>query len=219
MDILDRLEFVEAAKCWVLKHDNGITPYVKERGRLNWDDAYNALVCWREVNAGDLCVDIGAYIGDTCVPMLERGARVVAVECQPDAFECLTRNLPCVEAYRCAIGEGEEVALHGGVGGNTGGRCIQKGSGTTTVSADSIIAGRSPKLVKIDVEGYECHVLRSMRLTLDRCRPIILIERNDPAICAQGGSWDEALSLLPWYRLEEWQHTGAELWDYIAWPR
>lgn len=38
--------------------------------------------------------------------------------------------------------------------------------------------GLSPTFVKIDVQGFEGKVLRGMRETIERCRPLLYIERN-----------------------------------------
>ena len=44
------------------------------------------------------------------------------------------------------------------------------------VSLDVALAGRSPQLVKIDVEGFEDAVLRGMGEVVERCRPVIFVE-------------------------------------------
>lgn len=214
----ERIEFIAGAWCWVLKHDTGITPHVKSKGRLDWDDEMNSLPCWLSVGPGDWCLDIGAYIGDSAVPMLKRGASVIAAECQPDAFECLTRNVPCVEAHRVACGHGESYSLRHQVGGNTGARALERGSDHVTVTVDSLVADRRIKLAKIDVEGFECNVLRGMAETISKSRPIVVIERNDSGLREQGGSFDEMRQLLPGYEWTEWRHSESELWDYVATP-
>lgn len=44
------------------------------------------------------------------------------------------------------------------------------------VTFDSL--GLRPDAIKIDVEGYELHVLEGMRQTLAACRPMLMIESN-----------------------------------------
>jgi FkbM family methyltransferase len=217
-EIEGRLEYVEPAKCWVLKHDTGTTPHVKSFGRLDWDAPYRALKCWDRLKHGDLCVDVGAYIGDSCVPMVERGASVIAVECQEDAYECLKRNLPCVEAFLRACGASDELTgVHGGVGGNTGARPLVQGDSMRTVRLDDLVGDRAVKLLKIDVEGYERHVLDGAKAIMAQ-RPIVVVERNEEAMRLFGTTWQDIVDRLPGYRIEEWQHTEAWLWDYVAWP-
>ena len=45
------------------------------------------------VGPGDVVLDIGANVGEFTLGVLERGARVVAVEGDPMVFRCLTENL------------------------------------------------------------------------------------------------------------------------------
>jgi FkbM family methyltransferase len=213
----ERIEYVDGAKCWVLTNDTGITPYVKKLETLGWDYKYNNLECWEHVKPGDLCVDVGAYIGDSCVIMLARGAEVVAIEGQADAAECLRRNFPNIEVHEVACGNGELVGLHGGAGGNMGARGIVPGDSLTTVRLDDIVGDRQVKVLKVDVEGYEAFVLRGAPKILAQ-RPIVVIERNDSALELYGSTWDEITALLPGYRFEVWQHTELRLWDYVAWP-
>ena len=214
----DRLEYVESANCWVLRNDSGITPYVKKINNIGWDLKYNNLACWKHVKPGDLCVDVGAYIGDSCAIMVALGAQVVAIEGQQDAAECLHRTFPGVELHRVACGNGEAVGLHGGTGGNMGARGVVSGDELRTVRLDDIVGDRQVKLLKVDVEGYEVFVLRGAPKVLAQ-RPIIVIERNDPALATYGTTWDDVLALLPNYRFETWQHTEARMWDYVAWPK
>jgi FkbM family methyltransferase len=216
-DMGNRLEYIESAKCWGLRNDNAITELVRNANKLDWDEPYNNLKCWGMLVPGDLCVDVGAYIGDSCVPMVREGARVVAIECQPDAFECLKRNIASAETHLATCGCGELVGLHGGEAGNMGARCVVPGNNVSTVPLDSIVGHRKVRLLKIDVEGYEAQVLRGASEVLSH-RPIVIIERNDDALENHGSTWDEVLSLLPGYRFEEWGHTEDRLWDYVAWP-
>jgi hypothetical protein len=41
---------------------------------------------------------------------------------------------------------------------------------------DEVIGERSPRLIKIDVEGFEGHVLKGLTGTLERAKPIICME-------------------------------------------
>ena len=53
-----------------------------------------------------------------------------------------------------------------------------------------------PDVMKVDVEGYETHVLKGARETLSRCRPLILLEIHPELIRALGHSVVDILSML-----------------------
>jgi hypothetical protein len=55
-----------------------------------------------------------------------------------------------------------------------------KGKGDIpAVPADRVIDDRTPGMIKIDVEGMEMQVLRSLKKTIARCAPRIFIEVDD----------------------------------------
>lgn len=60
----------------------------------------------------------------------------------------------------------------------------------------------SVDLIKIDVEGFELHVLAGLRETLRRHRPVVMIEICDKARAAVGGPQGLASLLPPGYRVE-----------------
>jgi hypothetical protein len=86
----------------------------------------------------------------------------------------------------------------------SGNRIVPSGVGNTPVEVwplDEIIEtfpGTRIDLIKIDVEGYELHVLRGSLQTLKRCRPVLFIELDDNNLRDQG---DSAQSLVKY--LEE----------------
>lgn len=61
---------------------------------------------------------------------------------------------------------------------------------------DEELAGTSPALIKIDVEGFETRVVRGLRATIDRARPILITEVVDHHLANAGSSAAELRDLL-----------------------
>ncbi len=140
----------------------------------------------RFVDAGQLCFDVGAHRGDRTRALRAIGARVVAVEPQPEFANKLRRRFKkdgevVVEAVGLSDEEGE-MELHLATGAPTiataaphwqTGR-FQSASWVRSISVptttlDALIQRfGSPIFCKIDVEGYELTVLRGLTRPL-RC--------------------------------------------------
>jgi hypothetical protein len=51
-------------------------------------------------------------------------------------------------------------------------------------------------LIKVDVEGFELHVLRGAEKTLRQCKPALFIELDDNNLSDQGDSAEKLVSYL-----------------------
>ncbi|MCG6885826.1 MAG: FkbM family methyltransferase [Proteobacteria bacterium] len=121
---------------------------------------------------GDLFVDIGANIGSyTVLASKVAGAHTITIEPVPSAFAALTDNILLndiqgrVRTENFAVGS-ENRMLTFSLDRDTGNHAIPekvgyKGS-TTTVACrrlDDLLDDEVPKLIKIDVEGFETEVI------------------------------------------------------------
>lgn len=125
---------------------------------------------------GDLFVDIGANVGSyTVLASKVCGARTIAVEPDPDSARALRRNIQVN-----AIGDMVRV-VESALGATEGKVCFTVGLDTVNRVArpsdtetrqvdlrtlDAILDGKVPKILKIDVEGFEAEVFKGAERTL-----------------------------------------------------
>ena len=130
------------------------------------------------VSEEDMFVDVGANVGSyTILACAARGARGFCFEPVPATYRRLLDNLRLndlserVRAFNIGLSdrEGELVFT---AGENCSNHVVADGEGCAdpvTVPArplDGVLAGESPSVLKIDVEGFETLVLRGARETL-----------------------------------------------------
>jgi hypothetical protein len=68
-----------------------------------------------------------------------------------------------------------------------------------SISLDSFLAAAGVDhvdLIKIDIDGFECGMLRGSRATLERMRPILVMELSPHQLDENGGSIAELVELL-----------------------
>ena len=170
------------------------------------------------VSPGSLVLDIGANIGAHTLNLAQLvgpNGRVMAFEPTDFAFRKLSRNLalnpslaPRVEAYHCFLTATDEagvpnaiysswpLAVEAGLHAKHLGREMQTEQAQAR-SLDSILSepgGRKVQLVKLDVDGFECDVLRGATALLRDARPIFVMELAPYVLVERGTSLDELLS-------------------------
>lgn len=194
-----------------------------------------------------LLLDVGANAGHFALEALGAlgpEARILCFEPFPENVARLRTNLAMagverVEVRPVAVGaEVGEVGLHSPSAENLGIVRVASGSESEEVRVEvdtvdrELVARGEPEVhgVKLDVEGFETEVLRGAAGTLERCRPVLLVEVVDANLRAHGSSASELLELLDarGYRLEV-AGTGAVLnrpfrprarqFDVLALPR
>jgi FkbM family methyltransferase len=166
----------------------------------------------KEVRPGDVIFDVGAHVGwfslvlDRLTP---EGVRIYAFEPDPVNHAFLRENVELngagkVIPVRVALSDREGTArLHRYHPKNLGRHsllALPDGAGDVEVATTTLdrfraregLARRPPRLVKIDVEGYEAFVLEGARETLRSC-PLV-VQEHCPALLARAGI--EPLSFL-----------------------
>ncbi len=170
--------------------------------RLGIYDLAVSEALWRLVDPGDLVLDVGANIGYmTGIMALRSGpaGKVLAFEPHPGLYEELLHNaalyaprgrLAPIEVLPLALSDAAgEAYLEAGeeFGRNRGVARLTSRDGAAlrvqATTADQVLAGAAPGLMKIDVEGHERRVLAGARDALagGRIRTIIYEAYGDEA--------------------------------------
>lgn len=145
------------------------------------------------LNPGDIFVDIGANVGAYSVLAAEAGASVVAIEPIPDTWTRLTTNIrlngfeSLVTAYRVGLSDANG-SLRFSTNKDSINHVLAPGEDVPAVDVDvvtldSLLGGRSPALIKIDVEGHELPVLRGAEKTLaSESLLAVIVETNGSGV-------------------------------------
>jgi FkbM family methyltransferase len=122
------------------------------------------------LRADELLVDIGANVGSYTMLGAAAGARCLTIEPIPSTFAWLMRNVEInglgdrVRALNLGLGRGEARLRFTG-GRDTVNHVLAEGESADDAmevpvrTLDAVLDGRSPTLIKMDVEGFESEVL------------------------------------------------------------
>lgn len=140
---------------------------------------------------GDCFVDVGANIGllslhaSSCVGP---EGNVFAVEPNPKTLPILYRNIELnkannIKVFEVALGEKSHTTkIFENRDINRGGASLivnvnnEPGIEVKVEPLDDFLALHNPKVIKIDVEGYEFEVLKGAVKTISRTKPILIVE-------------------------------------------
>lgn len=147
---------------------------------------------------GDVFVDVGANFGLYTIDaskLIGESGSVLAFEPSPDAYGHLQHNISLagvrnVDVRQLALSDSDGTAVlktsrDGRDAWNTLGQSLHGGQvdsqRVTTARLDDVLAAllpmARPTMMKIDVEGWECHVLRGAERLLGRAdAPILQVE-------------------------------------------
>lgn len=136
--------------------------------------------------AHGLALDIGANIGNHTLWFAERFRKVMAFEPHPRTFNLLqfnTEPLSNVECAQLAMGDAKGTATLNDMPGNIGGSSLvgeskDDGHLISVETVDGLDhSGTRPRLIKIDVEGFELPVLKGAEQTIGKFQPVIVFEQ------------------------------------------
>jgi FkbM family methyltransferase len=198
---------IECHGLWVPKSEASRWEQCGEFEGLPNLDVKKAADCAALCSSFETALDIGAHVGAVSIYLSRKFKKVFAFEAVPSTYGFLRRNaeaIPNIEALNLAIGsEGGEVYF---AHYDTHGQLSHVASKveepkTTRVGPiavrpiDSMDLGMV-SFMKIDVEGYELPVIEGARTTIERDRPLILVEQGGNDEKHFGRPRDEASAFL-----------------------
>lgn len=163
-------------------------PYIGGLDGSNFD-ASPVGISTLELPHGVLCLDVGANIGATCVPLAVRrpDLRIMAFEPVPYNAELLRRNIVAngvanIEVIEAAVGDapGEMRMSFSGPWSQV---ALTGGAIVPVVNLDSVVSS-APAFIKIDTEGYEPNVFAGAKRLLSEHKPLVLAEFNSLVMIA-----------------------------------
>jgi len=129
-----------------------------------------------------VAADVGAHVGLWAMHLARRFEVVHAFEPMPAHRDCFRLNLAAANVllHACALGAGTgRVALAPALAGHSGSTCIQpEAAGEAALARLDDFALESLDFLKLDCEGYELFALEGAEATLQRCRPVVIVEQK-----------------------------------------
>ena len=164
-------------------------------------------------------VDVGALFGIFSIMFTSRpGTVAYAIEPSPYAYPFLESHVKANPAHQIRpinafIGEVNGLDVPCGVvwkhviAGEKTSEMVTR----TTVMLDELLPTEPVDCMKIDVEGYECQVLRGGRKLIERCRPLIFLECHLASLHTVGESPESLFSLLTEFGYDILDFKGGQL--------
>jgi FkbM family methyltransferase len=126
-----------------------------------------------------IAVDIGAHIGMWSFYLARAFSKVEAFEPLPAHCECWSKNVTASNARLHQMALGATPAMIGMVEKpNHTGAARVSGSGKIPMNRLDSFDLTEVDFIKIDVEGWELPVVQGARCTIERCRPLMIIEQK-----------------------------------------
>ena len=160
------------------------------------------------VDEGDLVFDLGSHIGSFALPLGQRvgsAGKVLAVEGKPETFALLRENVSRLGLEHIIVPVNALIAPPGAYEcrtreGNTGASYFERTGDASAsrpcMTVDDLAKQHfSPRVLKIDLEGFETFALMGSAELLKRA-PIIYAEMGASLLERAGGSLAQIESLL-----------------------
>ena len=190
-----KFKWINDLSFYAQKGDAGIVPNIYYR-LFDYEDSMFIL---NSLNPNDMFVDVGANVGHYTLLAASKGANVIAIEPIPATFDKLGRNVELnnlsdrVNCLMLGIGKepGElEFISDRDVMNRVAGPSDSGGIKVPVESLNTLLKDATPKMIKIDVEGFELEVLNGAKDVLKSLDlKYLLIELNNSS--SQYGSSDE----------------------------
>lgn len=157
-------------------------------------------------------IDVGANVGDT-IPLLRGLAHfpILAIEGDTKFFEIMKLNIasePDVVPKKIFLGESKRGGLTFEEINGTGHLVANESGETCTLPLDDVLAEHkefgNAKMIKIDTDGFDAHVLRGAMGYLRRTKPVLFFEYA-PHYWQQQG--EDCLSIFPWLKDLGYEHV------------
>ncbi|MBW3597674.1 MAG: FkbM family methyltransferase, partial [Planctomycetes bacterium] len=190
---------------WQQRHKRRYLRWKIGRGAFHADEAEESILPTL-LSSGDWALDVGANVGHYASQfsrLVGSQGRVIALEPTPATFELLTANSQLfafenVTLLNVAASNGTNLSRmetprwSNGAANYYESRLDDAGNGPVvlTLPVDALALPHEVRLVKIDTEGHELAVLEGMAGLIERDRPTLIVEANDPAVIDFLAPWD-----------------------------
>ncbi|MCK0151041.1 FkbM family methyltransferase [Marivita sp. S6314] len=194
----------------------------KHHGRGVFYEEEELEIIRKAFRPGDVFADIGTNVGNHAlfVAKFLHPKRIVVVEPNPVAYHVLLSNVvlnqidDVVDLSWVGFGVSDRPNSTFGMSFRArnvgGGRMVEGEGDIPTVSADEVFAPCMPDFVKIDVEGMEMQVLRSMHASLETAKPRIFVE-VDQENYAEFDAWVEANGYVSVLQFQRYRRNNNHL--------
>jgi FkbM family methyltransferase len=216
--------------------------------RKNWNSLFlryeprTAQAIKQNLSAGGTFWDIGANVGLFSLlasKIVGPGGRVCSFEPSPEVFKLLsanTRGLHSIRAIQCGVGNADAVAAFATQGLSSAASFVEDVTEINQAylpetpirkvevnirKVDTLAKELGPpRLIKVDVEGFEAEVLKGASWILSNVRPILIIEIHPPQLTLSGGTEALIFQLLTdhGYGWEVIDRNPNSLYSIIAKP-
>jgi FkbM family methyltransferase len=151
-------------------------------GRLTYQyHKYEAAVAWCKQRR--TAVDVGAHVGLWSYWMSADFNHLEAFEPHPDHVQCWLINMMGrrgkATLHECALGDHSgTIQLTTGPSSSGDTYVVPEKDGNIRLSKLDELGLMDVDFLKVDCEGYEVFVLRGAQETIERCRPVVIVEQK-----------------------------------------